>query len=87
MATDQSSSAEPATAPPEAPPAPERPIPEFLREMDPPKFVVLLNTSQTNPRIRLVQCPISLQQLMLEADEVGPPSQVLVMVPQNPEGM
>lgn len=66
-------------------PAPQRAIPKFLEVVEPPRFLVLINKDM--PACRLIQSPISMQQLLAEASKLGTLSQVMVMVPQNPEGI
>lgn len=58
--------------------------PEFLKKMEPARFMVLVN--QETGACRMVQAPMTVQRFVIEASLVGKPSQVMVMVPQNPEG-
>jgi hypothetical protein len=65
-------------------PAADRPIPRFLQLEEPARYIVLVNKDV--PASRLIQAPISMQELLAAAEKLGALSQVMVMVPQNPEG-
>lgn len=59
-------------------------IPEFLRSPKPARFLVLVNKQAS--AVQLVKAPISLKNLFLAAEGLGTLAEVLIMVPQNPEG-